>query len=192
MSTGEGVNCMAYSIPDCFMAAFAAGLVFALVYEALRIVRILLPFRAVVFVCDILFFLLAAGAVTKLSLVLGNYIRGYTVLGFGAGVFTYVTTLGRLLNRLENAVADTVRSVLKALFGAVGKALRSAFGFIAHRLRGVFGRIHKFSADAVKKLSKPLKTKSGIVYNKRSNIKNSERSETGNVIHAKVKRSGSA
>ena len=47
---------MAYSIPDCFMTAFAVGLLFALVYEALRIIRILLPFRAVTFVCDVLFF----------------------------------------------------------------------------------------------------------------------------------------
>ena len=42
------------------MAAFAAGLMFSLVYEALRIVRVIFPFRIVVFVCDVVFFLLAA------------------------------------------------------------------------------------------------------------------------------------
>lgn len=78
---------MAYSIPDCFMIAFAAGLIFAVVYEILRIVRVMFPFQVVTFVCDIVFFVIAAGAVTKLSLSLGNYIRIYTVLGFGAGDF---------------------------------------------------------------------------------------------------------
>ena len=96
---------MAYSIPDCFMIAFAAGLIFAVVYEILRIIRVMFPFQVVTFVCDIVFFVIAAGAVTKLSLSLGNYIRIYTVLGFGAGIFTYITTLGRLLNIVENAVA---------------------------------------------------------------------------------------
>ena len=96
---------MAYSIPDCFMIAFAAGLIFAVVYEILRIIRVMFPFHVVTFVCDIVFFVIAAGAVTKLSLSLGNYIRIYTVLGFGAGIFTYITTLGRLLNIVENAVA---------------------------------------------------------------------------------------
>lgn len=183
---------MVYSIPDCFMTAFAAGLVFALVYEALRIVRILLPFRAVTFVCDIVFFLLAAAAVTKLSLTLGNYIRGYTVLGFGAGVFTYITTLGRVINRLENAVADAVRAVLSAFFRAIGRALRSGFGFIAHKLSSVFGQIHKISQNALEKLRKPLKNKPQLVYNKRDHNIDNERSESGNVIHAKVKRSSNA
>ena len=54
---------MSYSIPDCFMIAFAVGLVFGLVYEALRIVRLILRFGAAVFICDIAFFMLAAAAV---------------------------------------------------------------------------------------------------------------------------------
>lgn len=63
---------MSYSIPDCFMIAFAVGLVFGLVYEALRIVRLILRFGAAVFICDIAFFMLAAAAVFKLSESLGN------------------------------------------------------------------------------------------------------------------------
>lgn len=183
---------MAYSIPDCFMTAFAVGLLFALVYEALRIVRILLPFKAVTFVCDIVFFLLAAGAVTRLSLVLGNYIRGYTVIGFGAGVFTYITTLGRVINRLENAVADAVRSVLSAFFRAIGKVLRKWIGAIAHKLSLLFGRIHKISENTLKKLHKPLQNKPQLVYNKRNRNIDNGRSESRNVIYAKVKRSNNA
>ena len=183
---------MAYSIPDCFMTAFAVGLMFSLIYEALRILRILLPFKAVTFLCDILFFLLAALAVTRLSLALGNYIRGYTVLGFGAGVFTYITTLGRLINRLENAVADAVRSVLASIFKGIGKILASWFGFIAHKMSALFGRIHKIFGNTLEKLHKHLKNKPQLVYNNNDNKKDKERSESGNVIHARVKRSNHA
>lgn len=91
---------MSYTVPECFMAAFAAGLMFSLVYEALRIVRVIFPFRIVVFVCDVVFFLLAALAVTRLSMALGDHIRWSTVFGFGAGIFAYINTLGRLLNLL--------------------------------------------------------------------------------------------
>lgn len=67
---------MSYTVPECFMAAFAAGLMFSLVYEALRIVRVIFPFRIVVFVCDVVFFLLAALAVTRLSMALGDISAG--------------------------------------------------------------------------------------------------------------------
>ena len=48
---------MYVSIPDCFMIAFVVGLIFGLVYEALRIVRLILRFKAAVFLCDVLFFI---------------------------------------------------------------------------------------------------------------------------------------
>lgn len=173
---------MAYSIPDCFMIAFAAGLIFAVVYEILRIIRVMFPFQVVTFVCDIVFFVIAAGAVTKLSLSLGNYIRIYTVLGFGAGIFTYITTLGRLLNIVENAVAGAVRSALSAVFRFFGRIFGRLFGAIAHVWAGVFGEINKICLSAEKKLRKPLQNKVKIVYNKESRKVHTRGSETGHVI----------
>ena len=174
------------------MAAFAAGLVFALVYEALRIVRLLLPFRVVTFLCDVLFFVLAAIVVTRLSLTLGNYIRGYTVIGFGAGIFCYITTLGRLLNLLENAVVNSVRAVLSAALSAVSGAARIAFGAIAHKAATLFGKINKISADGMKKLLNPLKSRHKIVYNKESHKDHNGGSEPDHVIKAQVRRSSRA
>ena len=183
---------MAYSIPDCFMIAFAAGLIFAVVYEILRIIRIMFPFQVVTFVCDIVFFVIAAGAVTKLSLSLGNYIRIYTVLGFGAGIFTYITTLGRLLNIVENAVAGAVRSALSAVFRFFGRIFGRLFGAIAHVWAGVFGEINKICLSAEKKLRKPLQNKVKIMYNKESRKVHTRGSETGHVIKAQVIRSNNA
>ena len=172
---------MAYSIPDCFMIAFAAGLIFAVVYEILRIIRIMFPFQVVTFVCDIVFFVIAAGAVTKLSLSLGNYIRIYTVLGLGAGIFTYITT-----------VAGAVRSALSAVFRFFGRIFGRLFGAIAHVWAGVFGEINKICLSAEKKLRKPLQNKVKIVYNKESRKVHTRGSETGHVIKAQVIRSNNA
>lgn len=186
------MTAMNYSITDCFMTAFFTGLVFALLYELLRLFRLLVPLRAVTFVCDILFFLAAAETVTLLSLSLGNYIRGFTVLGFGAGVFTYLTTVGRLLNLLENAVVGAMRAALSALFGGLAAFFRRCFGAIAHMLSALFGRIHNFSENIGKKLRKALKKRGGIVYNKNSRTEYNGGSESGHVIKAKVRRSGNA
>lgn len=150
------------------------------------------PFQVVTFVCDIVFFVIAAGAVTKLSLSLGNYIRIYTVLGFGAGIFTYITTLGRLLNIVENAVAGAVRSALSAVFRFFGRIFGRLFGAIAHVWAGVFGEINKICLIAEKKLRKPLQNKVKIVYNKESRKVHTRGSETGHVIKAQVIRSNNA
>lgn len=179
---------MSYTVPECFMAAFAMGLVFSLVYEVLRIIRVVFPLKLVTIVCDILFFLLAALAVTKLSLALGDHIRWSTVFGFGAGVFAYINTLGRLLNLLENAVANAVRAALSAVFKAVGHAAARFFGAIAHTASGIFGKITKICSDNVKKRRKPLQNTHGIVYNKESHKDNNGGSETGHVIKAEVRR----
>lgn len=179
---------MAYSIPDCFMIAFAAGLVFAVVYEALRIVRVVFPFVAVTFICDIIFFVAAAAAVTKLSLSLGNYIRIYTVLGFGAGIFTYITTLGRILNIVENTVAGTIRAAFSAVFRFLHKVFGKLFSAIAHVWADVFGKINKICLRAEKKLRKPLKNTTEIVYNKKSRKNHIRGSESDHVIKAQVRR----
>lgn len=188
---------MSFSVTECFMAAFAAGLIFGLVYELLRIIRVIFPFKAVTFLCDIAFFLLAAAAVTRLSLAMGNYVRWSLVFGFGAGIFTYINTIGRLFNLVENAVASAVRRVLSSIFGAIGRFASKTFGAIAHTASGCFGKITKIYTDHVKKLHKPLQNRHQMVYNKEYRKGTSMReinpggSETGHVIKAKVRRSGS-
>lgn len=179
---------MAYSVPDCFMAAFAAGLMFGLVYEVLRIVRLLIPLKTVTFVCDILFFLLAAAAVTKLSLTLGNYIRGYTVLGFGTGIFCYITTIGRLLNILENTVMNSIRAVVSAFFRFISQLFKKLFGSIIHKASSFFGKIHKNISHRLETLRNPLQSKRKIVYNKESHKDNIGGSDSGHVIKAEVRR----
>lgn len=179
---------MSYSIPDCFMISFICGLVFGLVYEALRIVRLVLRFKAAVFVCDVLFFVLAAGLVFKLSMVLGNYVRIYTILGFGAGIFAYIVTIGRVLNLIESAAAAVWRKTIGRLARLALKKAKKTFGAFAHMMSGVFGKAADFFSNSQKNLSKRLQSKGKKMYNK-DIINNGKGSETGHVIQAKVTRS---
>lgn len=172
------------SIPDCFMIAFAVGLLFGLVYEALRIVRIILRFGAAVFVCDVLFFILSAQAIMTLSQALGSYVRVYTVLGFGAGVFTYIVTVGRLFNIAENAASAAWRKAIKMLLDKIKKS----FGKIAQKTKGIFGKLSKHCENVYKKSLTHLKFNPKMMYNRNRLEKNGE-SEKAHVIQAKVKRS---
>ena len=181
---------MNVSIPDCFMIAFVTGIIFGTVYEALRIIRLILRFRAAVFVCDAAFFILAAMAVCKLSEFLGNYVRLYTVLGFGAGVFTYIVTVGRLLNVLESAASVAWRKTLGRLFRKIAELGKDAGIKIAQNSRNVFGKIHKYSDDLAKKRAKRLQLNTEMVYNDKRDRRDKIHGEGENthVIKAKVRK----
>lgn len=180
---------MTYSIPDCFMIAFLCGAVFGLVYESLRLIRRLLPFKSVTFVCDICFFIIAAFVIFNLSLYLGNHIRIYTILGFGCGVFTYIQTIGRLISALEVALTKLIMRAGKALYKTLSKPV-SAF---AHKIAIQFGKINDFLTTKAKKTFSLLQFKRQKLYNSKRNIttsiddrKNGENFGGNHVIHAKV------
>lgn len=179
---------MSYSISDCFMIAFAAGFVFGLVYEALRIVRLILRFKAAVFVCDVAFFMLAALAVFRLSESLGNFVRVYTVLGFGAGVFAYIVTVGRILNLAESAAALAWRYTIGRLIHNIGDFVKKLFVGVAHKSQAGFGKIYEYCGNAREKCAKHLQSSHKILYNKKKSEKIGEGEEV-HVIKASVRRS---
>lgn len=176
---------MYVSIPDCFMISFFVGLAFGLVYEALRILRLLLPFRVAVFAFDVAFFVLAARVVMFLSELMGSYIRIYTVLGFGAGVFTYIVTVGRLLNIAENAASGAWRRAIGKAFKACSNAAQRAFSTISHNFNSTIGKIAEYRNRNSKKSLQDLKSDGEIVYNNRRLEKNG--GKTG-VIKANVRK----
>lgn len=179
---------MTVSIPDCFMIAFAAGLIFGLVYEAIRIVRLILRFRIAIFLCDIVFFILAAMFVCKLSEFLGNYVRLYTVLGFGAGIFTYIVTIGRFFNVLESAASIVWRKTIGRFLRKCVRLARSIVGKIRHKTGEVFVKIHEYSENLRKKRLEGLHLSQEMVYNNVGNDNFGE-GEKAHVIHAKVRKS---
>ena len=157
---------MYVSIPDCFMIAFVVGLIFGLVYEALRIIRLILRFKAAVFICDVLFFILAAFGVMTLSKSLGNYVRIYTVLGFGAGVFTYIVTIGRLLNLAESAASVAWRMTIGRAVKKIGQITKKCVGTIRQKSRLAIGKISKDFKERAQNRRQDLKSPSKTLYNK--------------------------
>lgn len=179
---------MNVSIPDCFMIAFVVGLIFGLVYEVLRIVRLILRFKAAVFICDVAFFVLSAFAVMTLSKSLGSYVRMYTVLGFGAGVFTYIVTLGRLLNLIESATSIAWRATIGRFLHFIGRSVKKLFSTICQKTVHIFGKISKDRRESRENKRRDLKSASQKMYNKERLDKIGE-GEEGHVIKARVTRS---
>lgn len=170
------------------MIAFAVGLIFGLVYEALRIVRLILQFKAAVFVCDIVFFTLSALAVFRLSVSLGSYVRLYTILGFGAGVFAYIVTVGRLLNLAESAASAAWRRTIGKLIDNIVNSTKKAFGIIAQKSKEQFGNISKHLDKVRENNSKRLQSSPKKLYNKNRLDKIGE-SEKVHVIKATIRKS---
>ncbi len=180
---------MTFSIPDCFMLGLLLGLCFAPVYEAMRIVRLVLRARVVTFICDVLFFALAGEAVFRLSLVLGDHIRGYTIVGFGAGIFAYITTLGRVLNAIESGAAILWRKTIGRLISSFTQWCKGIFGAIAQNSRAAFGKVADFFAKRAKSLRGVLIFGRRMGYNKTNRRNDNGGSVSHNVIQAKIRRS---
>ena len=177
---------MYISIPDCFMIAFVAGLLFGLVYEALRIIRLILRFKAAVFLCDVSFFILAALGVMTLSKSLGNYVRIYTVLGFGAGIFTYIVTVGRLLNLMESAASTAWRMTIGRGLKKIGQSAKKGIGTIRQKTELTFGKISKDLKERAENRRRDLKSPSKTLYNK---ARPEKLGEGDHVIKAKITKS---
>ncbi len=177
-----------YSIPDCILTAFTVGAFFGLVYEALRIFRVITRNAAVTFICDIVFFVLSAGVCMFLSEMLGNCIRGWTIIGFGAGVFTYIVTIGRIFNIAENAMASAWRKALGKAAKGIRKGTAKVFGTIAQKSKAEIGKVYKHFSTVEEKRRGHLKLSHKKLYNNKRYINVGE-SEKSNVIKAKVTRS---
>lgn len=179
---------MSVSIPDCFMIAFACGLIFGLVYEAIRIVRLILRLRVAVFICDIVFFILAAIFICKLSEFLGNYVRLYAVLGFGAGIFSYIVTIGRIFNAFESAASLVWRKTIGRALRKSVRLARNIIGKIRHKTGEIFVKIHEYSENLQKKRLERLHLSQEMVYNNVGNDIIGE-GEKAHVIRAKIRKS---
>ncbi len=181
---------MEFSILDCFMISFVCGLFFGIVYELFRFIRRLFDFRAVVFICDVAFCIAAGFFVFQLSMYLGNYIRLYTLLGFGTGLFAYINTVGRLAAMLENALAKVVSAIFGKVSAAVTSILKSTIGAFAHNASAAFSRFNKNSKRSKKIASTLLQFEDETVYNVKRNIVQSGENIGGKyVIKAKIRRS---
>lgn len=181
---------MEFGILDCFMIAFFTGVIFGLVYEFFRFIRRIIPNNIVILICDICFFIAAGFFVFELSMYLGNFVRLYTILGFSAGLFTYIQTIGRLFSLLEIALLRFLRAMIGTVFACVAGIVKGAIRIIAHNTNAAFGCFHDFSKRIAKSASSLLHFNTKRVYNVKRNICNHGENIGGNnVIQVKIRRS---
>ena len=181
---------MTYGILDCFMISAICGFIFGAVYEVLRIIRRMAKLSIVTVICDVVFFAIAAIVVLQLSLYLGNYIRSYTLIGFGCGVYAYIQTLGRLCSIIEMLIIYVLKNTVGAFITAIADLINKIIGAFAHKCAHQFRRINDFSRPARKKALSLLQFNSKKMYNtKRDIISNGESSRGNNVIKATIRRS---
>lgn len=176
---------MFVSIPDCFMISFCIGLVMGLVYEVFRIIRIIIPLRVIIFICDVVFFVISANVVMTASEHLGNYIRIYTVIGYGAGVFSYIVTIGRIFNIVENAASDVWRKSLRKIGTVFGNLFSKLYRNIAHKVKAIVVKNAEYQNKKKKNVTQPLKYDNEMMYNKKRLDKNGGKA---NVIKASVRK----
>lgn len=179
---------MYYSIPDCMLTAMLLGICFGTVYEALRIVRKLLDITAVTFVCDIIFFVVSAFAVFLLSESLGNYVRIYTVIGYGAGIFVYINTVGRIFNHVESFIFGAIRRFFSTIGRFLRKIFSPVFSSIAHITSMGLVTIHDFFSKWQKNRKKDLKKSPDGCYNDVYMIDKYTSGENNHVIKAQVRK----
>lgn len=186
---------MKYGVLDCFMAALLLGLASGPVYEALRIIRLIFRRKLCTFICDAAFFVYSAFAVTRFSLMLGDYVRYYIVLGFFAGVFCYITTVGRIANGIEQGFAIIFRKTVGRFVKFLKRKIRQGIGAFAQFVKSLFGTISDFFAKQSKSIKRHLISKRQLVYNNsykeklsHAHRENMQGSEGRNVIKANVTR----
>ncbi len=121
---------MAYSYAQIYTFILYSALVgFALgaVYDIFRIIRIAFHMSGragitdvVYFVCDILFFVIAAIVSAIFIFHVNNgRIRGIALFSSLAGFMMYYHTVGRLVTMLSGLIIRTVYRILRLIFGAV-------------------------------------------------------------------------
>ncbi|MCD8328383.1 MAG: spore cortex biosynthesis protein YabQ [Ruminococcus sp.] len=98
-----------------FALSIAIGVIFGVIYEATRIVRIIFPHRSwLVFLEDMLFMLFCGFWFFIFSMTFARgQLRGFLLLGNLLGFFLYIFTLGELVKRVVTRAREIVVAALK-------------------------------------------------------------------------------
>lgn len=103
--------------PEVLRNAAAAGVLAGVVYDLFRVIRRLIPHRAVEVICDLIYTVLFSMIYFTVSLALTDYLRGFVLLGMAAGAVMWCLTVGR----------GAVFVITLAIKGIIGIMLKPAF-----------------------------------------------------------------
>ncbi len=174
------------------LSFLAAGAVFGLCYELLRLLRMI--FRhptALVFIEDTLFFA-ACGLVSFIiALWVGiGYFRVYYIAFEAVGAALYFLTLGRLINYCLRQAVNTAKKLLRFVYRKIKPKAIVLFMPFVRKIKVLFSNIAEFCTGSIFNHKKHLKRTDEMLYNNNiHSIENSgERGGASGVIKAKIRK----
>lgn len=173
----------------CFLAA---GAVFGLCYEVLRLLRMIFPHpTAVVFFEDTLFFAACGFVSFIIALWVGiGYFRIYYIVFEAIGALLYFMTLGRLINLCLKRVVGLMKKFFREICKKLKPKAKAVFMPFAKKIKELFSKIAEFIPKPVFNPKKHLKSNSEMLYNNNvhSTLESGGGGGNGSVIKAKIRK----
>ena len=143
-----------------FIFSVVIGIVFALVFDVLRVIRIIFPHKAfVVFIEDILFMLFCGFWFFIFSMTYARgQLRAFLLMGSVLGFSLYIFTVGELVKRFVTKTREVIVAFLKKVYNLILRRISiPIFSRIAAPIRKLLKkrrRIRKKSEKSAKKVLK--------------------------------------
>jgi len=140
-------------ILSLILRSFVMGVLLGVLYESVRIVKMLLGMSAetragkillylYLFFTDLSFCLLFAFSVILLTYnISGGVFRGCVYFCMACGLIIYRLTLGRLMSRVECWITEIIRKSVRAILGFVLIPIRAIFSLVYRFYSLTIGRI---------------------------------------------------
>lgn len=138
-----------------FVRSVLMGILFGVIFDMLRVVRIIIPHKNwLVFAEDFLFMLFCGFWFFIFSMTSARgQLRAFLLIGSGIGFVLYIVTIGAVVKRVVTKTRDVIRAVLKRIYMALKRLLTP----LAEKIRKHFKlHIKKFPTKR-KKIKKTAK-----------------------------------
>lgn len=143
-----------------FLQSVGIGIIFGVVFDALRVVRIIFPHKSwMVFTEDLLFMLFCGFWFFVFSMTSARgQLRAFLIIGAAAGFFLYIYTVGEIVKRFITKTRDVIRAALKKMYNRIKVRLISpVYRVFKRRFGGIFVEKIKLRKKSKKSVKKVLK-----------------------------------
>lgn len=143
-----------------FVLSVVIGILFALVFDALRVIRIIFPHKSwMVFIEDFLFMIFCGFWFFIFSMTSARgQLRAFLLLGNLLGFFLYLFTVGELVKRFVTKTREAIIAILKKVYNLILRRIfRPIFLKIAPPIRKLFEKRRRTTKKSEKSVKKVLK-----------------------------------
>ncbi len=143
-----------------FLQSVGIGIIFGVVFDALRVVRIIFPHKSwMVFTEDLLFMLFCGFWFFVFSMTSARgQLRAFLIIGAAAGFFLYIYTVGEIVKRFITKTRDVIRAALKKMYNRIKvRLIYPVYRVFKRRFGGIFVEKIKLRKKSKKSVKKVLK-----------------------------------